>query len=82
MCTFTQFQLKCVGGTAANEFKPQVVQCYNRGGDGYDVQVSIFERKIYYIHDIVFMHSVWSKPDIKLSSWVCVLLLNYDFELI
>lgn len=31
-------QLKCVGGTAANEFTPQVVQCYNRGGDGYDVQ--------------------------------------------
>lgn len=32
-------QLKCVGGTAGcNTFKPQVVQCYNRGSDGYDVQ--------------------------------------------
>jgi len=39
MCAFIPFQLKCVGGTAANEFTPQVVQCYNRGGDGYDVQV-------------------------------------------
>ncbi|XP_071510963.1 store-operated calcium entry-associated regulatory factor-like [Diadema antillarum] len=32
-------QLKCVGGTAGcHEFTPQVVQCYNRGSDGYDVQ--------------------------------------------
>lgn len=32
-------QLKCVGGTAGcNAFVPQVVQCYNKGGDGYDVQ--------------------------------------------
>lgn len=32
-------QLKCIGGTAGcNAFKPQVVQCYNRGSDGYDVQ--------------------------------------------
>lgn len=32
-------QLKCVGGTAGCQaFVPQVVQCYNRGGDGYDVQ--------------------------------------------
>ncbi|KAK3089759.1 hypothetical protein FSP39_006272 [Pinctada imbricata] len=30
--------LKCVGGTAAGKFVPQVVQCYNRGSDGYDVQ--------------------------------------------
>jgi len=32
-------QLKCVGGTAGcDAFTPQVVQCYNRGSDGYDVQ--------------------------------------------
>lgn len=32
-------QLQCVGGTAGcNTFVPQVVQCYNRGSDGYDVQ--------------------------------------------
>ncbi|XP_022317373.2 uncharacterized protein LOC111120732 [Crassostrea virginica] len=32
-------QLKCIGGTAGcNAFRPQVVQCYNRGSDGYDVQ--------------------------------------------
>merc|ERR1712050_190174 len=32
-------QLKCVGGTAGcSKFRPQVVQCYNRGWDGYDVQ--------------------------------------------
>ncbi|KAK6180095.1 hypothetical protein SNE40_012307 [Patella caerulea] len=32
-------QLKCVGGTAGcHAFVPQVVQCYNRGSDGYDVQ--------------------------------------------
>ncbi|XP_071149219.1 store-operated calcium entry-associated regulatory factor-like [Mytilus edulis] len=32
-------QLKCVGGSAGCQaFVPQVVQCYNRGGDGYDVQ--------------------------------------------
>ena len=32
-------QLKCVGGTAGcHAFQPQVVQCINRGSDGYDVQ--------------------------------------------
>ncbi|XP_052777350.1 store-operated calcium entry-associated regulatory factor-like [Mya arenaria] len=32
-------QLKCVGGTAGcSAFKPQTVQCYNRGSDGYDIQ--------------------------------------------
>jgi hypothetical protein len=32
-------QLKCIGGTAGcSSFMPQVVQCYNRGFDGYDVQ--------------------------------------------
>ena len=35
-------QLKCVGGTAGcSAFTPSVVQCYNRGSDGYDVQVYI-----------------------------------------
>jgi len=33
-------QLKCVGGDAGcTSFVPQVVQCYNRGSDGFDVQV-------------------------------------------
>jgi len=32
-------QLKCVGGTAVcRAFIPKVVQCYNRGSDGTDVQ--------------------------------------------
>ena len=34
-------QLNCVGGSAKHaDFKPAVVQCYNRGFDGRDVQVS------------------------------------------
>jgi len=33
-------QLKCTGGTAGcSAFVPQVVQCYNRGSDGIEVQV-------------------------------------------
>ena len=33
-------QLQCVGGSAGcSAFTPRVVQCYNRGSDGYDVQV-------------------------------------------
>ena len=33
-------QMKCVGGTAGcHAFQPKVVQCINRGSDGYDVQV-------------------------------------------
>ena len=36
-------QLKCVGGSAGcSVFVPQVVQCYNRGWDGYDAQVRLF----------------------------------------
>ncbi|XP_072050912.1 store-operated calcium entry-associated regulatory factor-like [Amphiura filiformis] len=32
-------QLQCVGGSAGcSAFTPQVVQCYNRGSDGYDAQ--------------------------------------------
>ncbi|XP_064625478.1 store-operated calcium entry-associated regulatory factor-like [Lineus longissimus] len=32
-------QLKCTGGSAGcSSYVPQVVQCYNRGSDGYDVQ--------------------------------------------
>ena len=31
-------QLKCVGGSAMGRFNPQVVQCYNRGSDGVDIQ--------------------------------------------
>lgn len=32
-------QLACVGGTAGcSAFEPPVVQCYNRGSDGIDVQ--------------------------------------------
>jgi hypothetical protein len=32
-------QLKCVGGSAKGVYEPDVVQCYNRGSDGVDVQV-------------------------------------------
>jgi len=31
-------QIKCVGECAQGQFTPSVVQCYNRGGDGRDVQ--------------------------------------------
>lgn len=31
-------QLFCIGGTAQGKFAPNVVQCYNRGFDGRDVQ--------------------------------------------
>lgn len=31
-------QLKCVGGSAKNAFEPEVVQCYNRGSNGVDIQ--------------------------------------------
>ncbi|XP_071811269.1 store-operated calcium entry-associated regulatory factor-like isoform X2 [Apostichopus japonicus] len=32
-------QMKCIGGSAGcNAFSPQVVQCSNKGSDGYDVQ--------------------------------------------
>jgi len=36
-------QLQCTGGTAGcSAFIPQVVQCYNRGTDGIEVQVGSF----------------------------------------
>lgn len=31
-------QLQCVGGSAYGKYSPKVVQCYNRGFDGIDVQ--------------------------------------------
>ncbi|NXJ12262.1 SARAF factor, partial [Odontophorus gujanensis] len=31
-------QLQCTGGSAGCSYIPEVVQCYNRGWDGYDVQ--------------------------------------------
>lgn len=34
-------QLKCVGGTAGcDAYTPKVIQCENKGWDGYDVQVT------------------------------------------
>ena len=35
---FEHWFQKCVGGSAQGEFNPGVVQCYNRGWDGIDVQ--------------------------------------------
>lgn len=34
-------QLQCAGGTAGCSRVPEVVQCYNKGWDGYDVQVTV-----------------------------------------
>lgn len=35
-------QLKLAGGSAANDLGPlSTIQCYNRGHDGYDVQVGL-----------------------------------------
>ncbi|KAF9377509.1 hypothetical protein CPB97_010122 [Podila verticillata] len=31
-------QLNCIGGNACGDFEPDVVQCYNAGSDGSDVQ--------------------------------------------
>jgi len=31
-------QLRCVGGSAKGQYEPDVVQCYNRGTDGVDIQ--------------------------------------------
>ena len=36
-------QLKCVGGSAKCAYEPDVVQCYNRGSNGVDVQVSLID---------------------------------------
>lgn len=34
-------QMTCVGGSAGcSAFVPKVVQCHNRGSDGYDAQVN------------------------------------------
>lgn len=34
-------QLQCTGGSAGCSRVPEVVQCYNKGWDGYDVQVTV-----------------------------------------
>ena len=34
-------QLKCVGGSAKCAYQPDVVQCYNRGSNGVDIQVRL-----------------------------------------
>jgi hypothetical protein len=36
-------QLKCVGGPAKGAYEPEVVQCYNRGSDGVDIQVILLD---------------------------------------
>lgn len=38
-----------------NEFSPLVVQCYNKGTDGYDVQVNLlFFRNRFVIRDLMY----------------------------
>ncbi|CAF4586187.1 unnamed protein product [Rotaria sp. Silwood2] len=34
-------QLKCIGGSAKCAYEPDVVQCYNRGSNGIDIQVRL-----------------------------------------
>ena len=34
-------QLKCIGGSAQGAYEPDTVQCYNRGSNGVDIQVSL-----------------------------------------
>jgi hypothetical protein len=36
-------QLKCVGGSGKCAFEPDVVQCYNRGSNGIDIQVGYID---------------------------------------
>ncbi len=36
-------QIKCVGGSAKCAYEPDVVQCYNRGSNGVDIQVRWFD---------------------------------------
>jgi hypothetical protein len=36
-------QLKCVGGSAKGAYEPEVVQCYNRGSNGVDIQVNLLD---------------------------------------
>ena len=54
-------QLKCVGGTAGcYKFRPKVVQCINRGFDGYDVQVwhtHIHSHTLTHTHTHIHIHS-------------------------
>jgi hypothetical protein len=40
-------QIKCVGGSAKGAYEPDVVQCYNRGSDGVDIQVRLFSLEIF-----------------------------------
>ena len=53
--THAPLQMKCVGGSAGCSYagQPRVVQCHNRGFDGYDVQVS---------HLYVCTHTYYSQP--------------------
>lgn len=36
-------QLSCIGGSADCKLAPAVVYCYNRGNDGFEVQVSFLK---------------------------------------
>lgn len=39
-------QLKCVGGSGKGSYEPDVVQCYNRGSNGVDIEVSFVSRDL------------------------------------
>jgi len=76
-------QLKCTGGTAGcSAFVPQVVQCYNRGSDGTEVQViSVIQSFIHFWHAPLRVCSTkrcfrladaqcgWSGRDAVLGQW-------------
>jgi len=34
-------QIKCIAGSAKCAYEPDVIQCYNQGSDGIDIQVRI-----------------------------------------
>lgn len=62
-------QLKCVGGSAGcSAFTPSVVQCYNRGSDGYDAQVNCDR-------NLICSHRDYLKEKFSLYH---ISFLNYD----
>lgn len=66
-------QLTCVGGTAGCRVgQPKVVQCYNRGWDGYDVQVPA--HRVDDIHDLIGLNNMLT---VFGARWIAHIYIGY-----
>ena len=69
--------MRCVGGTAGcHAFQPRVVQCVNRGFDGYDVQVCVWPCAVHVCGHVPCMCVAMCRACVWPCAYMCVAMCH------